>query len=125
MQVAHEVSTALGRDPAEPGTSRLAADLGPVVYTAKHTPGPWHVVKHHDGRVAICHGPGSGFWVATISPYWPERVQANARLIAAAPDLLAALQGFGRWLELQPENYQTHFADLLTAARAAIAKATK
>jgi hypothetical protein len=65
--------------------------------TVKHTPGPWHVdpkspeesffedvnVLRHDGlAVAVCVQNGD------ILPPEPE---ANARLIAAAPDLLVAL----------------------------------
>ena len=47
----------------------------------KHTPGPWTV-----------HGPHDAPWVATVDcrTIMPQSV-ADARLIAAAPDLLAAL----------------------------------
>jgi hypothetical protein len=68
----------------------------------RHTKGPWkihngcgqcregiEVVKYRDGRiwtVAMCHGfDGEPF-------KWGEETQANANLIAAAPDLLAALE---------------------------------
>jgi hypothetical protein len=54
---------------------------------AKHTPGPWEVNYRRvspvngikDGKIDICHVYGDE-WVEI----------ANARLIAAAPDLLAA-----------------------------------
>ncbi|TLX12106.1 hypothetical protein [Rhizobium sp. MHM7A] len=67
---------------------------------SKHTPGPWHVdpkspeesffedvnVLRHDGlAIAVCVHNGD------ILPPEPE---ANARLIAAAPDLLEALKEF-------------------------------
>jgi hypothetical protein len=50
---------------------------------------------------------------ATIKPETLERMEADARLIAAAPDLLEAL-----------ERYVHHFGDPLKCARPAIAKAT-
>lgn len=67
----------------------------------KHTPGPWvsrtDTVETNDGRT-ICDVRHAGTWAT----------DANARLIAAAPELLAALRMYveghgtvtGRWLEL-------------------------
>jgi hypothetical protein len=62
-----------------------------------HTPGPWSddwnfiVVARPDGRenyiAQICESDEEGLYIEDIS----ERA-ANARLIAAAPELLAALQ---------------------------------
>jgi hypothetical protein len=52
-----------------------------------HTPGPWRVV---DGDVLTADGRR----VATIHGYADEEIReprANARLVAAAPDLRAAL----------------------------------
>lgn len=71
---------------------------------ATHTPGLWVAVKadlYGDGedsdpnRWAVCAGdPGLEFFVATIENGAPgdtlETEEANARLIASAPDLLAA-----------------------------------
>jgi hypothetical protein len=53
-------------------------------------------------------------------------VQANARLIAAAPDLLAALQGMLHGLRVTPTeaDYHAEREEACAAARAAIAKAT-
>lgn len=83
----------------------------------KHTPGPWRIEdKRSRGRTLIS---GDG-WMRLCDVYTvmegcrepcPEGV-ANARLIAAAPDLLAALQ-----------KYVEHFGDPLRCARPAIAKA--
>jgi hypothetical protein len=50
----------------------------------KHTRGPWYV----SGKATINAYPGG--WIASVSTL--DRT-ANARLIAAAPDLLAALRG--------------------------------
>ena len=60
-----------------------------------HTPGPWEVIEEH-GEREICGGTsrtGSRVVLATINEYWDlAENDANARLIAEAPDLLAALE---------------------------------
>lgn len=53
-----------------------------------------------------------------------ETAKANARLIAAAPDLLAALQAIVDSLSLQDDEGLIEHAEPMIAARAAIAKAT-
>lgn len=59
-----------------------------------HTPGPWKTQWNGVWKVAT----RAGFLVANISPpknahgvFEPANVEANARLIAAAPELLASL----------------------------------
>lgn len=64
---------------------------------AQHTPGPWRVDRNnvHVGQIAIIHHCVGNDWVEIWSPEWPddEHVQeANTRLIAAAPELLEALE---------------------------------
>jgi hypothetical protein len=66
---------------------------------AEHTPGPWTIGRSADGTplvmVPVPTSEGSGFGVAHINRL-PRMgsvrgdMDANARLIAAAPDLLAA-----------------------------------
>lgn len=65
-----------------------------VKMSAKFTPGPWEARKDAHGRGIIY---AAGKWLATTwlangdgnnAPYLPS--EANARLIAAAPELLAA-----------------------------------
>ena len=53
-------------------------------------PGPWHTIDTDRGIYII--GPSSSL-LAIVQPYYSNVVQneANARLIAAAPDLLEAL----------------------------------
>lgn len=58
-----------------------------------HTPGPWETKNGH----SVIHVYGGGHRVAVVSevPYWMDfsiTDAANARLIAAAPDMLEALQ---------------------------------
>lgn len=54
---------------------------------SKHTPGPWEVIEV-DEFFSIAGGDG---WVATMDNHDENANRANAPLIAAAPDLLAAL----------------------------------
>ena len=110
--------------------------------TNDHTPGPWKVEadpdnkgKHpyHDTRFITTGDGGNWQWIAKLSDH-PNQA-ANARLIAACPDLIAALEkacylidsGYLRdpdWESLDWEqkmqSKQTLFYD---AARAAIEKA--
>ena len=100
-----------------------------------HTPGPWkshcldsislfpqHVVAENGAIVARCI-PTSGQVVWNVSN---QEAEANARLIAAAPELLEALEQtieslaywFPRWGDPKGANSQ-----MMKQAHAAIAKA--
>lgn len=98
----------------------------------EHTPGPWSACGEDRGG-CVCGMVWSksvDAVVATTAPSsearemglpMPDRsaIVANARLIAAAPDLLAALQLFFR------NSLRADWpADIYNAAEAAIAKAT-
>lgn len=84
----------------------------------QHTPGPWRVFGVHIG-------PSQHFRAYTIEPnicsmsssLAPEEVSANARLIAACPELLAALKA----LTINTQSYAS--PKVLSDARAAIATA--
>ena len=102
----------------------------------KHTPGPWVAVKSSNNGWEICGVLGDlperrnmvEFTYASNKPVllfvepwhqfpnekWNEMQQANARLIAAAPDLLAALE------MIVNDGLST---SRIAAGRAAIAKA--
>jgi hypothetical protein len=89
---------------------------------SKHTPGPWvvHAGKMHgfDCYVANPNGDAEcGTWLVA-GVRWTE----NARLIAAAPELLAALQAHVDAHQPPTSAKRRHAAYL--AAQAAIAKAT-
>lgn len=94
---------------------------------SKHTPGPWktdlekHDAPHQDIKISSPHMLGE------ICRVWqddachdnnPEQI-ANARLIAAAPELLEALE------DLASESVETfaHWPDLKKQVYAAITKA--
>jgi hypothetical protein len=58
-----------------------------------HTPGPWHAIHTPGNTHLTIHG--EVYDVATTKPAGSvEREAANARLIAAAPELLEALKLF-------------------------------
>jgi hypothetical protein len=86
--------------------------------SAQHTPGPWHVM----GGVLVCGGNPEHL-IADAALGRPERQEDhdNARLIATAPELLAALRVF---VELHERGAWPGTEDI-TAGRAAIAKATQ
>ena len=108
---------------------------------SKHTPGPWSVgeVSHKKQRVDIdsLHADqtvGHQTWRGLARAYGCEDMPAegtavmlaNARLIAAAPELLEALRGMQA---LDDEHHQRGQCDddvcaEVRKARAAIAKAT-
>ena len=56
-----------------------------------HTPGPWHIGGHNGGDLIMATGDDEGV-LATVYGTTQNEYAANARLIAAAPELLAALE---------------------------------
>ena len=89
---------------------------------AKHTAAPWKMVPTRDGNIAIDHPTGKyADPVARVYSYGTSEGVANARLIAAAPELFEALtNALGLWAHLSTDATQQAW---LTQARAAIAKA--
>ena len=98
---------------------------------AKHTPAPWRVEGHRSGvphghiisHGINSHGDGPEGYVCDT---WNSS-DADARLIAAAPDLLEALIDTLDFLERHSNRWDgvngKHPQVVVTAARAAIAKA--
>lgn len=95
--------------------------------TTKHTSGPWeidgkYVQQAGQNEVAICdvmvmdEGGPTGWYRGPIT-------QANARLIAAAPELLSALEQMLAVFVDDPLTHQYTSGTAADAARAAIAKA--
>lgn len=104
--------------------------------TATHTPGPWHRAAYRDSQqlsLTVYADTPNGTWEVAKAIGWggdgEDQAGANARLIAAAPELLEALQSIcdgACWsLGSGPRH---HIADIPAAkiehARAMIAKAT-
>ena len=69
----------------------------------KHTPGPWtrytSVIKSRKADCIVVRLPALTDCVGDESPEQIERWDADARLIAAAPELLEALQDLLRLVE--------------------------
>jgi hypothetical protein len=89
----------------------------------QHTPGPW--VWGYYGMNDEWVRTGDGEAVVPVGYNQSER-EANARLIAAAPELLAALKRAIEVLDAEGITYgncDDEPLDVLNAARAAIAKA--
>ena len=104
----------------------------------KHTPGPW-VVSKDSNKVRRIFAGESGPQVATASVFanWMpvERLaeahataDANARLIAAAPDMLEALQSaqesIATFIGVHGYPSDSGAGDVLQEVSAAIARAT-
>ena len=99
---------------------------------SKHTPGPWVIEHDSDGesywRAAIV--AGDVIIADYVGSEHSDKAWFNAHLIAAAPDLLAALQSarfamsVQRALEAQTNPKRAaHWNVIMDAATAAIAKA--
>ena len=96
--------------------------------STQHTPGPWDLEEGSYGEEIWLGGTGAGMivvngWVnggCMDDPVQWAKLQADARLIAAAPDLLAACVEFVRKVDAG-EARSTKSAEQM---RAAIAKAT-
>lgn len=85
-----------------------------------HTPGPWHVGT---GKATTIVYAADGYAVANATTYHgrhDQPAEANAALIAAAPDMLTALQMVDRWASGYGTATQSEMRQWV---RAAIAKA--
>lgn len=92
-----------------------------------HTPGPWRVDGHPDSEmpcevVKVFPNGDRGLVCELTHSLFRQNQKANARLIAAAPDLLEALRGLLTPCHCDPAP-GTACAHVL-AAEAAIARAT-
>jgi hypothetical protein len=64
--------------------------------SAKHTPGPWVVEENHNQNLVGVMVWAGGEIVAHVPQDQHGEANANAALVASAPDLLYALAGFDR-----------------------------
>lgn len=92
---------------------------------SEHTPGPWEVVgsrictvANDNERITLAKTePGGAFAMS-------EQQDANARLIAAAPELLAALNAASEWLnDMGCEHEEPDLTCVVCLVNAAINKA--
>ena len=84
--------------------------------TTQHTPGPWRTIEQVGGRTVLVmtnrHTPDT-----SIASVIGDDKEPNARLIAAAPDLLAALR------QIRDQYTALDEFDVRRIANEAIAKA--
>lgn len=94
----------------------------------KHTPGPWAITRYStsDGQLRIVTDDNQALPLASVNygdGITMKTTAANARLIAAAPDLLEALKKVLAFAEA-PVSMSADHDGILAEVRAAIAKAT-
>jgi hypothetical protein len=99
-----------------------------VAEKVQHTPGPWTIDtngtdEERGGPIAIRDADGrfgiASIWHQSGGSHDESQNEPNARLIAAAPDLLAVVQQIANW----PGDAFRVGDALIAEARAAIAKA--
>lgn len=93
----------------------------------RFTPGPWKASTTYDGVDHIIHAAGVPWQLAYLARHseidWP--LEANAHLIAAAPELVEALD---RFVQITEEHKRSHhlplvFQAALVEARKALSRA--
>ena len=87
----------------------------------KHTPGPWHIGKRAGNPAIYSH---EGAEIAEMLTVTNDEWRDNARLIAAAPDLINLVADAEFQLaRLKGENLSLYARTFSALARAALAKA--
>ena len=102
----------------------------------KHTPGPWLISRYappmsNKGQAADIYidddNGGGEITVCKMAADVEDRemIEANARLISAAPDLLKALKMLYQWVQAEVEQFEAAAPDdfIIEAVEAAIKKA--
>jgi hypothetical protein len=92
--------------------------------TVMHTPGPWSNERIWDTPASRIHARVDGIPVALAEVFTMRGVgekEANARLIAAAPDLLALCKSMEDWLrpEVVKEPDRSYFWKLVAVIKKA------
>jgi hypothetical protein len=93
------------------------------VSAAKHTPGPW-AFSAYTNDVCNFEVFASGSSGEIVAGEYGVTEEADARLIAATPELLEALRNMVDWLDDGNRQLSDAAAADVAKARAAIAKAT-
>lgn len=111
-----EVLPAIGKGYAPQAHRKAAQKMSENMNKPKHTPGPW---KEHDGFVV-----GPDFETIADPRCLPptsenmDTMDANARLIAAAPDMYAALKDVQWYLHTYPLGDPGRLLEVIDAALA-------
>jgi hypothetical protein len=91
-----------------------------------HTPGPWEIAETTKKKNYLeIDAPAAGFYGLARVWLHGEIGDGNARLVAAAPELLAACELALRILHsyLPPDQFDGHAAQALILIRDAVARA--
>ena len=86
---------------------------------SEHTPGPWKVIDEQNSEWAYIDNRDESINICQV-PEQDESYMLNAKLIAAAPDLLAACK-----IVLDNINIHHNFTHLRETMESAINKATE
>ena len=91
---------------------------------AQHTPGPWQMVGNEDGYLELIAPGPRRLGVFSKRGFSYRERKANARLIAAAPELLAALRDVIGWIPGSSAWHTDAARKSVENARAVLAQAT-
>lgn len=95
--------------------------------TTQHTPGPWNVEHPYGEPGVYVASPNTGLVAKLYAPDAPANIEANAHLIAAAPELLSALREVMRFADGKQHTKDAQTGESVgvvwAKARAAIFKA--
>lgn len=99
--------------------------------TTKHTPAPWRVARRPASDGAEVRAIASVAWCGTAASFGTKETQvidadeayANACLVAAAPDLLAACEALAEWWHTHGIEGTSATDEIAAMARRAVAKA--
>lgn len=87
-----------------------------------HTPGPWRIDRNntHGGQIAVVHHCAGNDWVEIWSPDATaadeKEMEANARLITAAPELMVVVEAVDALIQYQYSGSQEAMSALQDAA---------
>lgn len=94
--------------------------------TTQHTPGPWEYARtdQFDESLDVFESKTARTLFRSINTLPKKEAEANARLIAVAPELLDACEGLFEVIEARVRGAElSNVKELLYAGRAAISKA--
>lgn len=91
--------------------------------TTKHTPGPWTIdsLCADDGEsqeITVCHQHEDAIAVIALEQNFDAECEANAKLIAAAPDMAEELGAVLDWFDNDPDSENIIIRDRITAVLA-------
>lgn len=94
--------------------------------TTQHTPGPWHA---NGTQIIGKHGRRNQYIADCLRDVGAEQATANAHLIAAAPEMLAALRGLINFPDTVAHTFENDgsgrlWREAVRDAEDAIARAT-